>query len=70
MDLRVEALISLIEDLERMERHLLRLVDTNEARALETRAYLADSMAQMQNRDEYPWAAQRNNKTFLKTSLR
>lgn len=67
MDSRVEALISLIEDLERIERHLLHLVDGNEACALETRAYLADSMAQMRHHDE---TAQRNNKTFLKTPLR
>ena len=65
MDLRVEALISLIEDLERLERHLLHLVDTNEACAVETRVYLADSMTQMQNRGEYPWLGVRNNKSFL-----
>jgi hypothetical protein len=44
-------------------------VDTNEACAVETRAYLANSMAsmaQMQNRGEYPWLGVRNNKSFLR----
>ena len=66
MDTRVEALVSLLEDLERLERHLLHLVDTNDACAVETRVYLADSRAQMQNRGENPWLAQRNNGTFLR----
>jgi regulator of replication initiation timing len=65
MDTRVDALISLLEDLERIERHLLHLVEENEACAIETRAYLADSMAQMQNRADFPWPAQRKNGTFL-----
>jgi|KBSMisStandDraft_5_1062788.scaffolds.fasta_scaffold3020479_1 hypothetical protein len=42
MDTRVEALVSLLEDLERLERHMLHLVDTNDACAIETRAYLAE----------------------------
>ena len=36
MDTRVEALVSLLEDLERLERHMLHLVDTNDACAIET----------------------------------
>ena len=61
MDVRVEALISLIADLKRLERHLLNLVGTNEDWAIETRVYLADSLAQLQNRDEYPMPLPRKN---------
>lgn len=64
MDLRVEALIGMMENLERMERHLLLLVDANDACAVETRASLAESAAQMQTRDRYPRVSGRNNKTF------
>ena len=56
MDTRVEALISLLEDLERIEQHLLHLVEANEAHAIETRVYLADSIAQMQKSCRTPRA--------------
>jgi hypothetical protein len=66
MDTRVEALIALFEDLERLERHLLTLVEANDACAIETRVHLADSWAQMDDRSVSPWLAPRSNKTFLR----
>ena len=64
MDTRVEALISLFDDLERLERHLLRLVEANDACALETRVHLADSRVQVRESSQGPWLAPRNNKVF------
>lgn len=47
MDSRTEILLSVIGDLQRLDRLLRHIAETNEERAIETQVHVADSMAQL-----------------------
>jgi hypothetical protein len=48
---RADILVSLIDDLRRFERHIRLLAATNERHAIQTRAHIADTIAQIDSED-------------------